>query len=134
MGTIILSQEFKRQLKEFCSDKFIESHIKEIQGRDICKYSNDINLIDVTDFLRNGNTISRVQFCLVWLRSIASNVPTPQCGIVIIDDISYTSMKSKDFLCYLTNMDLISNEQRMQFESEWLDFTNGKPYYDLPIE
>ena len=130
MGYVYYSQAFNEQLKQYCSNEFISINLQELQVLPQ-NTTNHVNLIDVSNWLIEGDTLRKVKFCLAWLQAVTANVTHPQYGIVLIDGIGFTSMRFTDFLCYLTEHGIVTREQHMLLSQEWLDITYGLPYYDV---
>lgn len=129
---LFISDLFKEQLLQFCSNEFITNNISW-QGFHINRNENHpINLIEISSFVRDTDyqdTLTKVRFCLIWLQAVTINIPNHQCGIVFFDGIGYTSFRFTDFLCQLTNSEIITREEHMRLTNEWLDITNGHLFY-----
>ena len=123
---IFISDLFREELLQFCSEEFITNNISW-QGFRINRIENHpINVIEISSFIRDENHLdifTKVHFCLAWLRAITASVQNPQWGVVFIDGIGYTSIRFTDFLCYLTNSEIITKDEHMQLADEWGNFT-----------
>ena len=81
MGYVYYSQAFNEQLKQYCSNEFISINLQELQVLPQ-NTTNHVNLIDVSNWLIEGDTLRKVKFCLAWLQAVTANVTHPQYGIV----------------------------------------------------
>lgn len=126
---ILLSSTFKNQLSHFCSENFIERNLSWPRFKRLQLPNSHLNIIEITNFIKEGESLTKVRFCLAWLQASITNRNTPQCGIVFIDGFGFSLMRFTDFLCYLTDIGVITKEENMQLTKEWLDITCGTPFY-----
>ena len=128
---ILWSDAFKEQMLKFCSQDFIDRNIHSFETITLPRLYQRVNFIEVTAFLNTEEQVlNKVRFCLVWLQAITAETDSPQVSIVMFHGIGYTSMYFTDFLCKLTEWEIITKEEHMQLVNEWIDMTNGQPYYE----
>lgn len=131
-NNLFISDLFREQLLQFCSNDFIRNNISW-QGFRVYELGNNpISLIEVSSFVRDNNyqdALTKVRFCLAWLQAVTANVQNPHRGVVFFDGFGYISIRFTDFLCQLTISGIITREEHMHLSHEWIDITNGTPFY-----
>lgn len=128
--TIYWNDDFRNSLSKYCCELFIDTilHYYEEKER-IFQTKGAICWIDITNFIRaeDGiNVIDKVKFCVAWLNTLSYN------GVVHIDDKDFNYMHHTDFTSYMQFIGIITQEEQNEINKDWIDITNGEPYYCFP--
>ena len=75
--------------------------------------------------------MSKVKFCVAWINVFAISNDDIISGEIIIDNCRFNHLHHTDFTSYLQQIGIISQEEHISINKEWLDITNGEPYYTL---
>lgn len=131
---IYLNDDFKNSLSKYCDDLFIDANLIYYENRTF-KSEGDICWIDLTNYISANDGISvvdKVKFCVAWLHTIPIKDGDMSCyGIVHIDGKDFDSWHYQGFISYMQQIGIISQKEHSEIYMEWLDITNGEPYYTL---
>lgn len=131
-NTYSYSENFYSVLSKHCSQKFIEANLhslKEIKG------NTDLLTITTDYFNRDDNVgvINKVKFCVAWLQAVSlkNDLNYLSKSKININGKDFNSMQHTDFTSYLQKIGIITQEEQNRINKEWLDITDGEPYYNL---
>lgn len=131
---IYWNDEFKEALNKYCSCLFIDANLIHYKDR-IFQTTNKICRIDITDYIRTDNgvgALEKVKFCLSWLNTFhADGDDISFYGVVHIDDMDFDYMHHTDFTSYIQSIGIITQKEHNDINFEWVDITNGYPFYNL---
>lgn len=132
-NSVFYSAKFMEKLNKYCSQLFIDANLSFFADQNI-HLTNCINCIDITEYIRCNNGVQamdKVRFCLAWLNTFWEEDNTYVYGMIIIDNCMYNYLRHTDFTSYLQLKEIITQEEQNAINKEWLDFTDGEPYYSL---
>lgn len=128
------NDEFKNAMNKYCSCLFIDANLIHYKDR-IFQPTDKICWIDITDYIRTDNcvgTLDKVKFCLAWLNTfLVDGDNISFYGVVHIDDRDFDFMHHTDFTSYLQLKGIITQQEHNDINWEWVDVTEGVPFYDL---
>ena len=132
--SIYWNDDFRSTLSKYCDDLFVDANLFHYGDR-IFQSDNIVCWIDITNFIRSKDVISifeKVKFCVAWLNTLPLKDDSLSCfGVVHVDDMDFDYMHHTDFTSYMQHIGAITLNEHIEINKEWIDITNGKPYYTL---
>ena len=132
--SIYWNNEFRNALSKYCDDLFIDAHLFHYNNR-IFPTKDNLCRIDITDYIKADydiKTIDKVKFCVAWLNTLPIiNGELSYYGVVHINGKDFDFMHHTDFTSYIQSIGYITQKEQNEINQEWLDITDGEPYYTL---
>lgn len=130
--SVCWNEDFRYYLNMICSEAFIDANLAFYEGR-IFNIECGPCLIDITNYIRtkdNVKAIDKVRFCVSWLNTFQLRKDGFSCqGIVHVDDKDFDCMQHTDFTSYMQSIGIITLEEHIEINKDWLDPTSDEPYY-----
>lgn len=134
MDNLYWSTEFKDLLSTHCNQLFLD-YATDYYVRNKTIHDNaNVNILEITEYIRANNLedrLSKVKFCVAWINSLSIIGDNVISGSVIIDNQTFNCYNHTDFTSYLQKISIITQDEQNAINQEWLDITNGEPYYSL---
>lgn len=111
-----------KELTEKLQRYFSNDYLKYIFDMVVLLESETENILCMDDLINKTKPINIARFATAFLE---------EGGIVVISNLKFDSLHRTLFLDFLVKDKLIDNTEQEQINYEWLDITNGKPYYEL---